>query len=72
VGRKEDPHDYSDLSRQSVGRPQVPFTALLQQLALRRERVGLIPTPNGAFQVYFGQMYLGILEGGTARFNPNR
>lgn len=39
---------------------------------LRRERVGLIPTPKGAFQVYFGQMYLGILEGEPSTFNPNR
>ncbi len=25
---------------------------------LRRERIGLLPAPNRAFQVYFGQMYL--------------
>lgn len=39
---------------------------------LRRERIGLLPAPNGAFQVYFGEMYLGVLEGETSTFNPNR
>ena len=39
---------------------------------LRRERIGLLPVANGAFQVYFGQMYLGILESETSTFNPNR
>jgi hypothetical protein len=39
---------------------------------LPRERIGLLPAPNGAFQVYFGQMYLGILEGEPSTFNPNR
>jgi len=39
---------------------------------LRRGRIGLLPTPNRAFQVYFVQMYLGMLEGETATFNPNR
>ena len=39
---------------------------------LRRERIGLLPTRNGAFQVYFEHMYLGILESETATFNPNR
>lgn len=39
---------------------------------LRRERIGLLPPPGGAFQVYFGQMYLGILEGEPATFNPKK
>jgi hypothetical protein len=39
---------------------------------LRRERIGLLPMPAGAFQVYFGQLHLGILDGETAIFNPNR
>ena len=39
---------------------------------LRRERIGLLPAGNGAFHVYFGEMYLGTLEGETATFNPNR
>ena len=38
---------------------------------LRRERIGLLPAPDGAFQVYFGEMYLGILESETSTFNPN-
>ncbi len=38
---------------------------------LRRERIGLLPTPAGAFQVYFGQMHLGTLESDTFTFNPN-
>ena len=39
---------------------------------LRRDPIGLLPTRNGAFQVYFGHMYLGILESEAAAFNPNR
>lgn len=39
---------------------------------LRRERIGLLPILSGAFQVHFGQLYLGILDGETAVFNPNR
>jgi hypothetical protein len=39
---------------------------------LRRERIGLVPVPNGAYEVYFGQMYLGLLEGETLSFSPNR
>lgn len=38
---------------------------------LRRERIGLLPTPTRAFQVYFGQMHLGIPDGETATFSPN-
>ena len=37
---------------------------------LRRERIGLFPAPNGAFQVYFGPMYLGILEGESSNIQP--
>ena len=37
-------------------------------VVLRRERIGLLPAPNGVFQAYFGQMYLGILDGGPSTF----
>jgi hypothetical protein len=39
---------------------------------LRRERIGLLPTPAGALGVYFGQLHLGIIDAGTTTFNPNR
>jgi len=39
---------------------------------LRREQIGLLPMPAGAFEVYFGELHLGILDGETATFNPNR
>jgi hypothetical protein len=38
---------------------------------LRRERIGLLPTPAGTFEVYFGKIRLGVLNSGTATFNPN-
>ncbi len=38
----------------------------------RLELIDLLRTPTGAFQVYFGQMYLGVLDAETATFNPNR
>jgi len=39
---------------------------------LRRERVGLLPTSADAFQVYFGGLHLGLLDGKTATFTANR
>ena len=38
---------------------------------LRRERIGLLRTSTDAFQVYFGGLHLGMLDGETATFNPN-
>ncbi len=38
---------------------------------LRRERVGLLPTSADAFQVYFGGLHLGLLDGETATFTAN-
>ena len=37
---------------------------------LRRERIGLLPMPTGAFQVYFGQLHLGILDGQYRNIQP--
>ncbi len=37
---------------------------------LRRERIGLLPTENGTFEVYFGKLRLGVLDSGTGTFNP--
>ncbi len=38
---------------------------------LRRERIGLLPTQAGTFEVYFGKLRLGVLDSGTGTFNPN-
>lgn len=38
---------------------------------LRRERIGLLPTETGTFEVYFGKLRLGVLDSGTGRSNPN-
>jgi transposase InsO family protein len=38
---------------------------------LRRERVGLLPRSTDTFEIYFGELQLGLLDSQTATFRPN-